>query len=150
MRPLTPGFQWDRATKVASFVRYVPGGKGKRRRKRTVTAPTRAKALELWAAFDRELRGEAGVSAAPRQVPEAPPTVLTLAAFIEKEWDAIQRRLAPSTRQSYRSLLDCHILPVLGSLPLEGITAVRIEDLIATLQDPERRTVRKRPSALRR
>ncbi len=145
MRPLTPGFRWNPKTKVATFVRYVPGGRGRTRRKRTVTAPTRAKALELWAAFDQELRHIPAEPTPAVPVSSSPTAGLTLAAFVAQEWDAIQRRLARSTRQSYRSLLDRHILPVLGELPLEGITAVRVEDLIATLQDPERETVRKRP-----
>ena len=47
-------------------------------------------------------------------------------------------RLAPSTHREYRRALELHILPTLGALPLAGITAAQIDQLIATLEDEGR------------
>lgn len=124
MSPMLPGFSYDARTKTAHFVIYVPGAKGRARRKRTVAAASRAKALHLWATFrDEVVGGTVG-----------PGETKTLAQFFEASFDLIAARIAPSTAASYKSLTVCHILPSLGSTPLDRITTALVHDLAASMR----------------
>jgi integrase len=68
-----------------------------------------------------------------RRGDHVPPTRLTVAAFIE-EWFgsyAMTRDLKRSTRSSYRTLFDLHILPAFGAKKLSTIDAAMIESFMA-------------------
>ncbi len=119
-----PGFSYDTRTKRATFVVYVPGAKGRCRRKRTVTVASRAEALHLWATFREEVADGR----------RAPGTTRTLAQFFEATFDLLAARIAPSTAGNYRSLTVRHILPSLGSVPLDRITTALVHDLAATMR----------------
>ncbi len=119
-----PGFSYDPRTKRACFIVYVPGAKGRSRRKRTIQAASRAEALHLWATFRDEVSGGQRTPGATR----------TLAQFFETTFDLIAARIAPSTAASYRSLAVCHILPALGSTPLDRITTALVHDLAASMR----------------
>ncbi len=119
-----PGFSYDTRTKQAHFVVYVPGAKGRSRRKRSVLAASRAEALHLWAVFRDEVAGSQ----------RAPGATRTLGQLFEASFDLIAARIAPSTAASYKSLTVRHILPSLGSVPLDRITTALVHDLAASMR----------------
>jgi Phage integrase, N-terminal SAM-like domain len=52
------------------------------------------------------------------------PSKLTVEAFLVEQWlPAVQGRLRPSTRANYQTNLQVHIIPALGSLKLQRLTA---------------------------
>jgi integrase len=64
------------------------------------------------------------------------PSKLTVEAFLLEQWlPAVEGRLRPSTRANYQTNLQVHILPALGALKLQRLTAPRIaafySDLLA-------------------
>ena len=124
MNPSLPGFSYDARTKTARFVVYVPGAKGRSRRKRTVQAASRADALHLWATFRDEVAGGRVV----------PGETKTLREFFDTSFDLIAARIAPSTAASYRSLTVRHLLPALGSTALDRITTALVHDLAASMR----------------
>ena len=55
------------------------------------------------------------------------PSKLTVEAFLLEQWlPAVEGRLRPSTRANYQTNLQVHIIPALGSLKLQRLTAPRI------------------------
>lgn len=124
MSPSLPGFSYDTRTKTARFVVYVPGAKGRSRRKRTVQAASRADALHLWATFRDEVTG--GLV--------TPGDTKTLRAFFDASFDLVAARIARSTAGNYRSLAVRHLLPALGSTPLDRITTTLVHDLAASMR----------------
>jgi integrase len=52
------------------------------------------------------------------------PSKLTVEAFLLEQWfPAVEGRLRPSTRANYRTNLQVHIIPALGALKLQRLTA---------------------------
>lgn len=106
-------------------VRKLPSGRyqasfmppnGGHRQTAPSTFPTRMDA-EVWLARRRdEIRDGTWM---PRTTEAAP--VPTLREYVARWLTA--RELKPSTRSHYRRLLDRHILPTLGDLPLPAVTA---------------------------
>jgi integrase len=57
---------------------------------------------------------------------------MTLRVFVETFWKPYLNRkiLKPATRSGYQSVLDYHLLPDLGDIPLSGIMPLHIENLV--------------------
>lgn len=82
------------------------------------TTYTTKMAAEAWLASERKLI-EAGTWTPPAV--RAHTAGLTLGSYAD-EWLAQRTNLKPRTRAGYRGLLDTHILPKLGALPLTSIS----------------------------
>jgi Phage integrase, N-terminal SAM-like domain/Arm DNA-binding domain len=68
------------------------------------------------------------------------PSKLTVEAFLLEQWlPAVQGRLRPSTRANYQTNLQVHIIPALGSLKLQRLTAPRIASFYSELLADGRR-----------
>jgi hypothetical protein len=61
------------------------------------------------------------------------PTKQTLAAYLDEWLAAVEPTLRPSTFATYRTMVERHIKPNLGSLPLQNVTAARLNALYAAL-----------------
>lgn len=59
-------------------------------------------------------------------------TDMTLRVFVETFWKPFldRKNLKPATRAGYRSVFDYHLFPVLGDVPLSGITPLHIENFV--------------------
>jgi Phage integrase, N-terminal SAM-like domain len=68
------------------------------------------------------------------------PSKLTVEAFLLEQWlPAVEGRLRPSTRANYTTNLQVHIIPALGSLKLQRLTAPRIATFYSELLAEGRR-----------
>ena len=68
------------------------------------------------------------------------PSKLTLEAFLLEQWlPAVEGRLRPSTRANYQTNLQVHIIPALGALKLQRLTAPRIASFYSELLADGRR-----------
>jgi integrase len=137
-----PGFSYNATTKCAHFNCYVPGSAGKVRRRRTVPAETRAKALSLWRAFVDELAEEAAGKAkeetpvsTPLSQSAEPTTVPTLREFVNAMFDTIAAGLKPSTQRSHRSVIACRLLPEFGDTKIDAISSVAVLDFKVRLKN---------------
>lgn len=119
------GFSYDPKRRTAKLVLYLPGGKGKTRRKRTLRDVSRREAVERWAAF----RAEAEIPAPLRPAPSP-----TLRVFVEIAWPTIAARLRPRTAKTYWSTITIQLLHRLGDRMLDRISSADVEDLLAAVQ----------------
>jgi integrase len=57
---------------------------------------------------------------------------MTLQVFVDTFWKPYldRKNLKPATRSGYQSVLDYHLFPDLGDVPLSGITPLHIENLV--------------------
>ena len=136
MNARVPGFSYDGRRKIARFVLYVPGEKGKVRRKKTLFGVTRDEALSQYASFREEVRSEVdpNFAIACGPVRRRSREVLTLAAFIERFWEKIASRVSARTARSYRYTIDTHLLPRFGTARLDRITSAAVQDFAAELK----------------
>jgi Phage integrase, N-terminal SAM-like domain len=68
------------------------------------------------------------------------PSKLTVEAFLLEQWlPAVEGRLRPSTRANYKTNLQVHIIPALGALKLQRLTAPRIAAFYSQLLADGRR-----------
>ena len=68
------------------------------------------------------------------------PSKLTVGAFLLEQWlPAVEGRLRPSTRANYQTNLQVHIIPALGALKLQRLTAPRIAAFYSELLADGRR-----------
>jgi len=68
------------------------------------------------------------------------PTKRTLGAFLTKEWlPSIAASVRPSTWTAYRMLCETHIIPALGTVPLQRLSAAQLNKLYADLLADGRR-----------
>ena len=68
------------------------------------------------------------------------PSKLTVEAFLLEQWfPAVEGRLRPSTRANYQTNLQVHIIPALGALKLQRLTAPRIASFYSELLAAGRR-----------
>jgi integrase len=112
-------------TGVVFKIRYrVPGPDGKlKHRCETLRGLTGKKAAR--AVLDDRIKN---LSSAPTQQASE----LTLREFIDAFWKPTltRKRVKPSTLDGYESVLDCHLLPVLGDLRMIDITPLHVEDFV--------------------
>jgi integrase len=149
-----PGFSYDPATKIGFFDCRVPGTGGKRRRRRTVHADTRAEALALWRVFVDELAREAAgdAPASPTQVTSIPITSIvsmpsppplpapTLRDFVDAYYrPTIRAAFKRRTQVSHDSIIGRQLLPAFGNMPLDAISAVVVTDFKVALRNAEYR-----------
>lgn len=111
-----PGFEYDARRRRAHFDIYVPGSKGRTRRRRTVEHVTRDEALAAWREFRTSCSD--GEPAAP----------LTLRQFVSDYYGLISAALRPSTIQTQRRIIKNHLLRFFGEMLLEEITTIRVLD----------------------
>jgi len=123
MKPL-PGFSYDARKKRAVFDGYVCGTRGRVRRQRTIESVTRDRALAEWTIFRAGLQSGRAI--------EGP---LTLRQFVERFYDVIAARHEESTRRTQRNIIKNHLLRYFGEIYLEGITTVRVIDLMADMRN---------------
>ena len=114
-----PGFRWDPKTKTAYFEFIVPGTGSKIRHRESRRYESYDQALKGWSKFrtgivERRARGD----------------VLTFKQFVDSYWDTITKGLKPSGKDADRYRLDAIILPAIGHLPLDKITAAVVGDLV--------------------
>jgi hypothetical protein len=70
------------------------------------------------------------------------PSKLTVEAFLLEQWlPAVEGRLRPSTRANYQTNLQVHIIPALGNLKLQRLTAPPHRHLLQPA--PRRRPTRR-------
>jgi hypothetical protein len=68
------------------------------------------------------------------------PSKLSVEAFLLEQWlPAVEGRLRPSTRANYQTNLQVHIIPALGALKLQRLTAPRIATFYSQLLADGRR-----------
>jgi len=132
MNARVPGFSYDGRRKMARFLLYVPGEKGKVRRKKTLFGVTRDEALRLYGEFKDEVSRRS-----VDQVPRPLGRNLTFSEFIEQYFDRIAGGLSAKTARDYRYTLKNHLLPVFGDLPLDRISSSAVQDFIADLKKRE-------------
>ncbi|HVR40758.1 MAG TPA: tyrosine-type recombinase/integrase [Thermoanaerobaculia bacterium] len=111
-----PGFEYDSKRRRVRFDVYVPGKKGRARRRRTVEHVTRDEALAAW----REFRASC-VEGTPRGP-------LTFRQFNESYYDLIAAALRPSTVKTQRHIMKNHLIRFFGETLLEEITTIRVLD----------------------
>lgn len=111
-------------------IRVLPSGRYQARawyEDRQVAAPTTFETrqdAQAWLARTRQ-EIKKGTFQPPIKLRKQPKEeVLTLKVYAER-W-LRERPLKPRTRQEYQGYLDRHILPVLGSLPIDGIAPAQI------------------------
>jgi integrase len=77
----------------------------------------------------REILGKR-LESTSAQIPEA--MKMTLQEFVNTFWKPYldRRNLKPATRSGYQSVLDYHLFPDLGDIPLTNITPLHIESLV--------------------
>lgn len=77
----------------------------------------------------REILGKR-LESTSAQIPEA--MKMTLREFVNTFWKPYldRRNLKPATRSGYQSVLDYHLFPDLGDIPLTNITPLHIESLV--------------------
>jgi integrase len=64
----------------------------------------------------------------------------TVGGFLEDDWlPAVKARLTPSTWDSYARNVRLHIAPELGPIPLQALTAARLNEFYSTLSSNGRR-----------
>src|ERR1041385_7430612 len=70
-------------------------------------------------------------------LPQDSPTPMTFEQFSNGLWqDYIERkRIADSTRRSYESRLKKYILPIIGTMPMSGVTPMKISELMTAAQN---------------
>lgn len=132
MNPRVPGFSYDARRRLARLVLYVPGQKGKTRRKRTLHGITRDEALRLYGKFKDEVSRRS-----VDQVPRPLGRHLTFREFIERYLDRIAGGLSAKTARNYGYTLEKHLIPVFGDLPLDRISSSAVQDFIADLKKRE-------------
>ncbi|WP_151523501.1 tyrosine-type recombinase/integrase [Serinicoccus kebangsaanensis] len=99
-----------------------------------------AEDAEAWLAAERRLTtGDQWSTPRERMSTQRQREATTLAAYVER-WMK-HRDLKPRTREHYLQLLDRHILPALGALPLRALTSEVVGNWYAEL-DPQKPTIR--------
>lgn len=120
------GFSYDERSRELKVVVYLPGGKGKNRRKKTFQNVSDEKeATRLYHAFlDQVLGGQ----------PEK--NVLTFGEYIDRFWPSIEGdvKISPTTATEYRRIVDNHLLPSFKLTRLCDITTAKVKELEANLK----------------
>ena len=140
VRELADGTWWGQ-TSLGYEVVYDERGRPLQRRRirRSVRGRTRADVVRRL----RELRAQgAGQRGAAGK---------TVAAFLESWLARVELRLRPSTFERYRELIRVHVIPELGQIRLEKLTADEVQRLCRGIHDRGRapRTVASVRSVLR-
>jgi integrase len=118
-----PGFEYDAKRRRAHFDIYVPGSKGRTRRRRTVDHVTRDEALAAWWEFRASCAdGE-------------PAAALTLRQFVSEYYGLISAALRPSTIKTQRLIIKNHLLRFFGDTLLDEITTIRALDFKTDLRN---------------
>jgi integrase len=109
---------------VAFKIRYripAPGGKWKHRSETLYGLPGKKAARVV---LEERIKNNA------TKVSES--TDMTLRVFVDTFWKPYldRKNLKPATRSGYQSVLDYHLFPDLGDIPLSGITPLHIENLV--------------------
>ncbi|HKS21814.1 MAG TPA: tyrosine-type recombinase/integrase [Thermoanaerobaculia bacterium] len=120
-----PGFAYDARTKVAHFDIYVDGGKGRIRRRRTVSAPNAQEAKRQWAKFCDEINGRTEPAATP---------AMTFGDFFADHFDEVCAELAPKTKHEYVLVTKRLLLPAFGAIPMNEIRPREVNALAADLK----------------
>lgn len=102
---------------------------GKRRQKWLPSRRTRREAEQVLAETLTRLDSDTFVE----------PSRQTLAAFLDEWLAATKERIRPSTHATYESMVRTHIVPYLGSLPLQRLTPGRLNALYSALLENGRR-----------
>ena len=98
------------------------GPEGKRRQTSKGGFRTRKEAEAAFAALRDQVRGGTYIA----------PTRNTLADFLVDEWlPAMRATVRPSTWDHYESIIDWHVLPRLGALRLQTLSAPRLNAVYA-------------------
>ena len=63
----------------------------------------------------------------------------TVACFMREWLDSIRATVRPSTWEAYRMLAEVHIIPALGTVPIQRLTAAQLNALYADLLEKGRR-----------
>ena len=134
MNTRIPGFSYDGRRKIARFVLYVPGEKGKARRKKTLFGVTRDEALNQYASFRDEVRSEGDSTTEHGLARGRSREVLTFAAFIERYWERFAARVSARTARNYRYTIETHLIPAFGATRLDRITSAAVQDFAAELK----------------
>ncbi len=93
---------------------YVPGGRGRIRRRLTVPAATRDEALRLYAAFRAKIR--AGATGKGAVAP-------TFCEFVAGSFHLIAANVTSKTAREYKYVIDRHLLDEFGERRLDEITS---------------------------
>ena len=97
----------------------IPGTKSKIRRRKSQTFESYDQALKEWSKFRKEVLERRARGA-----------VLTFRQFVDTDFDTITKGLKPSGVDADRYRLNAIILPAIGSLPLDRITSVVLDDFV--------------------
>src|SRR5919197_3813733 len=68
------------------------------------------------------------------------PSRLTLGAFLTDQWlPTVRAAIRPTTWTTYRIYAEAHVIPVLGQIPLQALTATHLNRLYSDLGEHGRR-----------
>lgn len=118
-----PGFSYDPKRRRARLDIYVPGEKGRVRRRRTIEGVTRDAALAEW----RKFRDDC--------IAPQPAGPVTLKRFTDDYYPTIAAGLAPSTVMTQRAIIRNHLLRFFGDAELTSITSIRVLDFKTDLRN---------------
>ena len=100
---------------MASFSAYVPGSKGRERKRETVFAATYDDAVRLWTAFRERVK-----------LPHVRPAVAPLFRdYIAAYFDDVTAQVSEKAARDYRYVIKTHLLPAFGNSRLDEITTAR-------------------------
>lgn len=78
------------------------------------------------------------------------PTTLTVGAYLE-QWVRDARNIRPTTRHGYEVVVNAHLVPLIGDVPLRELAPIHVERVITTLEPTmSAKTLRNAHSVLRR
>jgi integrase len=108
---------WFDGKREARFEVSVPGTAGKRRRRLTVPASTRAEAESLYKAFrDRVLSGQ----------DDRPAAIPTFKGYTDQHWPIGE--INSASQKSQTSSLEVSVLPFFGAMRLDAINGATVKD----------------------
>lgn len=106
-------------------VGFTPAGK---RRRRTIYGKTKTEALAKLKAEQRAI--DSGVVRTT--------TRGTVGELLTRWLAFVKSRVEPKTFERYRSCVDVHLIPLLGGIPLERLTAENIDEAMTAIADKGR------------
>jgi hypothetical protein len=116
---------------------YLPGSRSERRR-RTVRCTGYQDALTILREFkdelQREVDGAGPVQDTPRETSEVP----TFAEYVAEHWDSIAARQSARVKVRNEGLLRLHLLPFFGSMRLNEIRSIELDDFTTSMRAKEK------------
>jgi integrase len=99
----------------------------------STTRPNRTEAKAAWVQAMADLRAGDGRHPSDRYAQARAAAELTVEAWL-REWHP-RRRLGPATRRAQWSMIENHVIPHLGGVPLAGLTQPQVQQWVWAVSD---------------